>query len=315
MRTNRRTFLQAGLGVAAQAALPANISASSNSGKLRPRLGIVVSAGKDESPDEALARVKRLGFTTCQMSVGRAPADLAMPIKDAAAKYQIEITALITLGEGRMVWTLRDGPKTIGIIPRDTRAERVDALKRASDLARSCGVKAVHTHCGFIPENPNNALYGEAVKVIRDIATYLRNNGQTFLMETGQETPITLLRTIQDVGLDNLAVNLDVANLILYGRGEPVGALDVLGQHVRGMHAKDGLYPKDPYGLGEETAIGKGRVRFPEVIAGLYRLSYTGPITIEREISGPEQEHDIADSKRYLDGLIDKEWGVGSAAA
>jgi sugar phosphate isomerase/epimerase len=313
MRTNRRSFLQAGVSVAAQTAIPAKLLASATKG--RPQLGIVVGVGKGTSPEEALAKVKRLGFTTCQMSVGRAPAELATSIKDAAAKYQVEITALMTLGEGKMIWNLRDGPKTIGIIPPNTRAERVAALKRASDLAKLCGVKAVHTHCGFIPEDPNEELYGEAVKVIREVTVYLRSNGQTFLMETGQETPITLLRAIQDVGLDNLAVNLDVANLILYGRGEPVGALDVLGTHVLGMHAKDGLYPKDPYGLGKETAIGKGKVRFPEVIAGLRRLSYTGPITIEREISGPEQVRDIADSKQYLEGLIAKAWGAGPAAA
>jgi sugar phosphate isomerase/epimerase len=243
------------------------------------------------------------------MSVGKAPADLAGPIREAAAKYQVEITALMTLGEGRMVWTLKDGPKTIGIIPRSTRSERVNALKRASDLAKACGVTAVHTHCGFIPEDPNDPSYGEAVGVIKDVASYLKGNGQFFLMETGQESPITLLRAIQDVGLDNLAVNLDVANLILYGKGEPVGALDVVGKHVRGMHAKDGLYPTDPYGLGKETAIGKGRVRFPEVIEGLRRLSYTGPITIEREISGPQQERDIAESKSYLERLISQAWG------
>lgn len=223
-------------------------------------------------------------------------------------KHQVEITALMTLGGGKMVWNLRDGPKTIGIIPPDTRRERVDALKRASGLAKACGVKAVHTHCGFIPEDPNERLYADAVSVIKEVAEFVGQNDQTFLMETGQETPITLLRAIEDVGLSNLAVNLDVANLILYGRGEPVGALDVLGKHVRGTHAKDGLYPTDPYGLGKETAIGKGRVRFPEVMAGLHKLQYMGPITIEREISGPQQEQDIASSKRYLEGLIEQAW-------
>ncbi len=306
MDTNRRDFLQAGMAGAAGAALPLSIRAETSD---RPRLGIVVGVGGKVSPDAALAKVKRLGFSTCQMNVGKAPSELAAPIREAAAKHQVEITALMTLGEGRMVWNLKDGPKTIGIIPRDTRAERVNALKRASDLAKACGVKAVHTHCGFIPEDPNDPLYGEAVGVIKGVASYLGNNGQTFLMETGQETPITLLRAIQDVGLQNLAVNLDVANLILYGKGEPVGALDVVGEHVRGMHAKDGLYPTDPYRLGKETPIGKGRVRFPEVMAGLRRLSYMGPITIEREISGPQQETDIAASKTYLERMIAHAWG------
>jgi sugar phosphate isomerase/epimerase len=276
----------------------------------KPPLGLVVGATRSSTPEQALEKVRRFGFPTCQLGVGMAAPSLAQQIRDAQLKYQVEVTALNTLGEGRMVWNLREGPRTIGIVPLATRQARMDALKRASDLAKSCGVKAIHTHCGFIPENPNDALYPDVVAAIKDVAAYCRNNGQTFLMETGQETPITLLRTIQDVGLDNVAVNLDVANLILYGNGEPVGALDVLGTHVRGIHAKDGLYPLDPYGLGHEVPIGQGRVRFPEVIQSLQRLSYTGAITIEREVSGPQQEADIRASKSYLEQLINRTYGT-----
>jgi L-ribulose-5-phosphate 3-epimerase len=278
----------------------------------RPRLGVVASVAGKSGPDQTLRHVRELGVPTCQLHVGMAPKELAGPIREAARANNVEITAFMASGGGRMVWNLRDGPKTIGIVPRETRDERVAALKRASDLAKACGVAAVHTHCGFIPENPNDPLYPEVVKVIRDVVQYCRNNGQAFLCETGQETPITLLRVIQDVGLDNIAVNLDVANLILYGNGEPVGALDVLGTHVKGLHAKDGLYPTDPYGLGKEVAIGKGKVRFPEVMAKLHELNYTGPITIEREISGPRQETDIRDSRVYLQNLIDRAYGQDS---
>jgi sugar phosphate isomerase/epimerase len=242
------------------------------------------------------------------MGVGMSRPELASGIRDASAKYNVSVTALMTLGEGRMVWNLREGPETIGIIPRATRAARIDALKRASDLAKVCGVNAIHTHCGFVPENPNDPLYAEALHAIGEVARHCRANGQTFLCETGQETPITLLRVIQDLALDNIAVNLDLANLILYGKGEPVGALDVIGKHVRGIHAKDGLYPTDPYGLGEEVSIGEGKVRFPEVFRKLKQLSYTGPVTIEREISGPRQESDIRRSSEYLDGLIRREY-------
>lgn len=301
-KQSRRAFVggaMAGLAVAASASPMA-----------KPQLGVVVGATGGVTADQALARVKKLGFSSCQLGVGMASPEMAPAIRAAMAKYQVTPTALMTLGEGRMVWNLREGPETIGIIPRATRKERVDALKRTSDLAKACGVAAIHTHCGFIPENPNDAMYPEAVKVIHEVVSYAGNNGQTFLCETGQETPITLLRAIQDVGLKNMAVNLDVANLILYGNGEPVGALDVLGPHVRGMHAKDGLYPKDPYGLGEETPIGSGRVRFPEVFHKLRILNYAGPVTIEREISGAQQEEDIRASTRFLQGLIDQEYSV-----
>jgi L-ribulose-5-phosphate 3-epimerase len=217
----------------------------------------------------------------------------------------VEATAVMTLGPGKMVWDFYHGPATIGLVPPGTRAARVDALKRASDLAKTCGIGAVHTHCGFIPEDPNEPLYTGAVGAIREVASHCKANGQAFLMETGQESPVTLLRAIRDTGLDNIGANLDTANLILYGKGEPVGALDVIGRYVRGTHAKDGLYPTDPAKLGEEVAIGKGRVDFPTVIRKLHELHYSGPITIEREISGARQEEDIRASVAYLQRLVD----------
>ncbi len=299
--TDRRMFLKSSL--AAIAATTTRLTAKV--GSTKPRLGVVVNVSGKETPDKAIVRVKAFGLTCCQVGVGMAPASLAEPLKAALAHYQIEATAVMTLGPGKMVWNFYQGPLTIGLVPPQTRATRIDALKRASDLAKLCDIKAVHTHCGFIPEDPNEPLYGETVKAIADVASHCRANGQTFLMETGQETPITMLRVILDTGLDNIAANLDTANLILYDKGEPVGALDVIGKYVRGLHAKDGLYPTDPKNLGQEVAIGKGKVDFPEVVRKLHMLSYTGPITIEREISGARQEEDIRASISYLQKLID----------
>ena len=295
---DRRIFLATALGTAA--------ASYSQTVRTKPRLGVVVGvSGEKTTADQAIARVKAFGLECCQVSVGMAPPSLAEPLKAALAKYQIEATAAMTLGSGKMVWDFYQGPLTIGIVPPQTRAARIDALKRASDLAKMCGIHAVHTHCGFIPEDPNLPLYSEAVKAIQEVAGYCKGNGQSFLMETGQETPVTLLRAIQDAGLDNIGVNLDTANLILYDKGDPVAALDVIGKYVRGLHAKDGRYPTDPKHLGEEVAIGKGKVDFAEVIRKLYALRYTGPITIEREISGARQEEDIRSSITYLQRLID----------
>jgi sugar phosphate isomerase/epimerase len=296
---NRRAFIRGAVGAAL---LAGDVEAR----EARPRLGVVTGIYKS-SPDEAIAKVHAFGLPTCQVGAGPNP-DLqwAGSLKVALAKYQVEATAVMTLGPGRMVWDFYNGPKTIGLVPRETRSARTAALKRASDLAKACRIPAVHTHCGFIPEDPNDPKYQEAVEAIREVAHYCKENGQTFLMETGQESPITLLRAIRDVATGNMGVNLDTANLILYGKGEPAGALDVLGPYVKGLHAKDGQYPTDPKSLGREVAIGKGRVNFPEVIAGLHRLGYSGPITIEREISGAQQEADIRASKVFLERLIDE---------
>lgn len=89
------------------------------------------------------------------------------------------------------------------------------------------------------------------MEAVKFVAEHCRNNGQFFLFETGQEPPIALKRLIEEIGLHNLAINLDPANLLLYGKANPVDSLDVFGKHVRGVHAKDGEYPTKAKYLGE----------------------------------------------------------------
>ena len=266
------------------------------------RLGLIVYAGND--PDAALQKVHDAGLPTAQITLETFTPDMFTKVRHAIDQYGIEGTALNCSGPPPLVYDFYHGPETIGIVPRESRRARIDQLKRASDFAKQLNIPAIHTHCGFIPENPNDALYKEAVEAITEVVSHVKSNGQNFMFETGQETPITLLRAIEDVGLDNQRVNLDTANLILYGKGNPVDALDVLGKYVAGLHAKDGLFPTDPKTLGKEVPIGEGKANFPVLIKRLKELNYTGPITIEREISGPRQMEDIRNSKTYLERLI-----------
>jgi L-ribulose-5-phosphate 3-epimerase len=262
----------------------------------------VIAHGKD--PDAAIARVKRLNFSNCQVYLDQTDGAAADNLRKALDKYQIEATSLIVTGPGPEVYDFVNGPKTIGLVPRDSRAARVARMKLGSDFAKRAGVPGIQGHVGFIPEDPNDPMFAEVVQALKEVATHCKQNGLTFRCETGQETPITLLRAIKATGLDNVGVNFDAANLILYGKGNPVDALDVLGPLVMGVHAKDGRYPTDPQKLGEEVPIGEGKVNVPRFIERLKEVKYRGPITIEREISGPKQDEDIRASKAYLEKLI-----------
>jgi L-ribulose-5-phosphate 3-epimerase len=299
----RRRFLQltaAALAAGAEArSLPASPRAKEKAGL---RLGLIVAAGED--PAGAMQKVHDLGLPTMQLGTEDLSDEQLARVQAAVKKFGIEITALNTAGPGPAVWDFYQGPETIGLVPRQYRQARIEHLKRASDFAKKAEIPALHTHFGFIPENPNNPLYGETVTAIREVAAHLKSNGQMLLYETGQETPVTMLRCITDVGLDNQFVNLDTANLILYGMGNPVDALDVFGKLVRGMHAKDGFFPTDPRHLGREVPIGQGKVDFPLLFKKLKALGYQGPVTIEREISGPKQIADIHKEIVYLQKLI-----------
>lgn len=261
-------------------------------------------------PEAAISRVKELGMSNCFLGlddwIGRFSAPDARRLSALLEKYGITATTVEVVGPGRPAWnSFLDGPATIGLVPPATRAARIDALKQTSDFAKKLGVSRVQTLCGFLPENPRDPLYQEAVLAIRDVAVHCAANGQDFLMETGLETPTTLSRTILDVNQPNLGVGLDTANLILYGKANPVDAVEIIGRHVRSLHAKDGMWPANPMQPGQRMLIGTGRVDFLQVFTRLAKLGYQGAITIERETtSGSQWIEDIKREKAYLERIL-----------
>ncbi len=296
----RRSILRSAVPLAA-AALSGTAAAAAVT-KKPFRLGILITP--DERPEQEIKKVRDLGLSTCFVSTNRYDTQFGAQIKQLLEKYQVEPTAVETLGPGEMVWDFLRGPATIGLVPRKTRRARIDAMKRGSDLGKQLGAPFLQTHCGFIPEDPNDALYPELVAAVKEVASHCKGNGQMFLFETGQETPTTLMRTIEDMGLDNVGVGLDTANLILYGKANPVDAAEIFGKHIYAVHAKDGIYPTNPRKLGEEVAIGHGKVDFKRVFEVMHRNGYTGAITIEREISGPKQIDDVKRGIEHLNKAI-----------
>ena len=324
---HRRDFLSAAIGAAVMQASPLARAASLAELNSPERLGGSSDAASGQAvtptlkpmavglliqpangPEETISRVKDMGFTNCFFSLdgylGKYTPALARQLGDLLNKYELVATCAEVVRPEPLVWDFVNGPSTIGLVPRATRQARVDALKQTSDFAKLLGIALVQTHCGFIPENPKDPLYEETVLAIRQVAEHCSGNGQSFLMETGQETPTTVSRAIQDVNVPTLGVGLDTANLILYGKANPSDAVEILGKHVKSIHAKDGKWPTDPMKLGEEVLIGSGLVDFQRVFTRLWELGYRGAVTIERETSGPQQIKDVKKEKIYLERII-----------
>lgn len=271
------------------------------------KLGVLVILNAQSDIVAKIKKVSDMGFRSCQISCWDMSCytdENAARIAAACAQYGVTISTFWTGWSGKGVWNFYEGQHTLGLVPEAYRCQRIKDLKAGSDFAKKLGVDQIATHAGFIPEDPTSEKYFGVICALREVASYVKDNGQYFLFETGQETPTTLARAIQDIGLDNLGINLDPANLIGYGKANPVDALDTIGKYVRDVHAKDSLYPTDGHELGEETPLGEGKVNFPVFIAKLKALGYDGVLTIEREISGERQIEDIIAGKTFLEKLI-----------
>lgn len=301
---NRRNFIQA----TAFAATVPNILPSYGNSSIKEDGGIYknISLGlisKANNPEEDLKVVRDLGFSNCQLNVKEYSPELARRLTRTLEKYRIRPTTLICMGPGPYKYNFMEGPSTIGLVPREYRTERVERLKQGIDFAKETNIPAVHAHFGFIPENPKDVLYIEFVDTMKGVGEYALKRGVDLYFETGQETPTTLYRVIEDVGTGNLFVNYDTANLAMYGKADPLDGLKMLGKYVKELHAKDGTYPTNPYELGKEVLIPRGEVDFPGVIAFLKEIKFQGTITIECELSGEKKDY-IIDTKKYLENLI-----------
>ncbi len=269
------------------------------------KLGVLVPL--DTNIDAEFAKLQKYGFESCQLKVwddALKTDEKAEEVVRAKEKYGIEITALWCGWDGPKPWNFTDGPQLLGLVPAAFRFTRMKNLMRGADFAKKIGVTDIATHMGFLPENPGTTEFHEVVSAIGVVANYMAENDQYLLFEAGQETPTTLLRTIQAVGTGNLGINLDTANLILYGKGNPVDALDVFGAYVRDTHIKDGFFPTDGMQLGKQVPVGEGKVDFAAVIEKLKALNYQGALTIEREITGEQQLKDILAAKAYIEKLL-----------
>ena len=258
-----------------------------------------------ENIRKSFEEVAKLGMQTCQVScTAEFMIDKLKPkdIKKASEEFGIEITSFFLVFKGQ-IYNRIEGVSTVGFIPEKYRTRRFKLAEKFSDMICEIEVKSITSHVGAIPNDPKSPLYLEFAPAMKKFVEHCKRNGQIFCFETGQELPSTLKRLIINIG-DNAYVNLDPANLILYGMAHPLDAVEILGEYVRGMHAKDALWPNRNEGLGIEVPVGKGEVDFPLLLSRLKEKGFKGPVTIEREISGEQQKKDILEAKKFLEPYL-----------
>lgn len=273
---------------------------------------IGVFASVDAGLGVKLEVARELGVPTIQLHAphaGSRTPEKAQAFLAKLKEYGLTLTVVFGGFDGESYADIPTVDRTVGLVPPETRAARVKEMKEISDFAKLLGCRAVGLHIGFVPHDTSAPTFKEIVAVTQDLCDYVKKNGQAVHLETGQETADGLLAFIQAVGRDNLFINFDPANMILYGSGEPIAALRKVGKYVRSVHCKDGTWAKRPgQEWGCEMPLGQGDVGMYNYLKTLQEIGYEGPLTIEREIpQEPErQKAEIGHAVRLLTELKDK---------
>lgn len=278
------------------------------------RWPIGVFASIDAGLGVHLDVVRELNVPTIQLHAPHAEtrnAAAAETFLKTCADAGITVTAVFGGFEGESYADIATSARTVGLVPEATRVARVQEMKEISDFTRLLNCNTVALHIGFVPHDTSSTSYQDLIATTRDLLDHVAGNGQQLNLETGQESADHLLQFIDDVGRNNLFINFDPANMILYGTGEPIAALRKVGHFVRSIHCKDAKWAAPEArgtGWGQEVPLGDGDVGMETYLRTLLELGYTGPLTIEREIpqDRTRQKADIGHAVRLLTHLRTK---------
>lgn len=171
--------------------------------------------------------------------------------------------------------------------------ERVAHTKLMFDLCVDLQTPILTTHIGLVPEDKDSSEYEDLAAAVREVADYAAERECCFATETGPESGESLAAFLGAVDSPGAKVNYDPANLCMKGF-DHINDVRALKDFIVHTHAKDGVL-NEP----REVALGQGDVDFPEYLAVLREIGYSGYLTIEREC-GDDPVADIAEAIRFL---------------
>jgi sugar phosphate isomerase/epimerase len=247
--------------------------------------------------------LKRLGCDVVQIACGdphHAAWDEGEKMPEAAKAAGFRMTGAMLGFPGEDYTTPQTIKKTGGFGDPATRPERLERLKWALERTRALGLNDLMLHAGFLPEpgQPDRKPFLDTLTKVGELA---KAKGVTIAFETGQETADLLKQTLDELKCPNLKVNFDPANMLLYEKGDPIRAVEILGPYIRSVHVKDAIHTKVPGTWGDEVPLGKGEANIRKFIQTLKKVGYRGPLCIEREVGNQEQRvADIAHGIGYL---------------
>lgn len=275
------------------------------SSSIHDRLAVCSWSLQAANPQELVSHLKTIGLPRIQLALD--------PLRESPAvwgnlpalcgEHGVSVVSGMfgTIGEDYS--TLESIRVTGGVVPDETWELNWRNILQTADLAANLGLALVSFHAGFLPHDKNDPEYQKLRQRIAQIAELFAAKNIDLVFETGQETADALRDFLEDLGCPNVGVNFDPANMILYGKGDPIEALRVLGPWIRQVHIKDAVAAGQPGSWGSEVTAGTGQVDWKAFFATLENLGYHGKFCIERE-AGNQRVADILTARQMVEALV-----------
>jgi sugar phosphate isomerase/epimerase len=249
----------------------------------------------------------RLGVNVIQIACGdpvHASWEEGEDMPAAAQSAGFQMTAAMLGFPGEDYTTPQTIQDTGGFGNPGTRAQRLEVLEWGLMRCKALGLDLLTLHGGFLPE-PSDPDRKPFLDTLGRAAAMAKERDITLGLETGQETADLLRRTLDDLRCDNVKVNFDPANMLLYDMGDPIRAVEILGPDICSVHCKDANRPTTRGAWGEEVPLGEGQVNMRAFVEALKRVGYRGSLIIEREVGNQEQRlKDCAHGIRVLQEIV-----------
>jgi len=267
------------------------------------RLAVCSWSLQPNSPADLLAKLEPTGVRRVQLALDPLRDDPAWSgTPELLRQSGVSIVSGMFGCVGEDYSTLETIRLTGGIAPDATWERNWKNIQATASLAQRLGLELVTFHAGFLPHDPSDPSFTRLKQRLVQTADAFQACGIALALETGQETAAVLSESLQQLGKENVGVNFDPANMLLYDKGDPIEALRQLGPWIRQVHIKDARRTKVPGTWGEEVVAGTGEVDWPEFFHALGQIGFQGNLCIERE-AGNQRGADIRAARELIDRL------------
>jgi sugar phosphate isomerase/epimerase len=270
-----------------------------------PRLAVCSWSLQPASADDFFTKLAATGLTRTQIALDPIRENVKGAWTDfggLCAKRGVRCVSGMIGTVGEDYTTLESIRRTGGVVPDATWPETWRNIQADADLAQRMGLPLVTFHAGFLPHEESDPSFAKLIARLRQVADLFAEKKMAIGLETGQETADAMAAFLKKLDRQNVGVNFDPANMILYDKGDPVAALRTLGPWVRQCHLKDAVRTKTPGTWGEEVRLGTGQVDWKGFFRALDTAGFKGNLNIERE-AGTQRVADILAAREYVERL------------